>query len=55
MLMFSLPSENWWRLFVWLFIGFVIYFGYGKKHSFLARGIQPQSEPAAVAARAPVR
>jgi APA family basic amino acid/polyamine antiporter len=36
MLMFSLPSENWWRLLVWLVIGFVIYFGYGKKHSFLA-------------------
>ncbi|HEU5161854.1 MAG TPA: amino acid permease [Thermoanaerobaculia bacterium] len=33
MLMFSLPAENWWRLFVWLGIGFVIYFGYGKKHS----------------------
>jgi APA family basic amino acid/polyamine antiporter len=37
MLMFSLPSENWLRLFVWLFIGFVIYFGYGKKHSNLAK------------------
>jgi basic amino acid/polyamine antiporter, APA family len=26
MLMFSLPSDNWWRLGVWLGIGFVIYF-----------------------------
>ncbi|HEY0591452.1 MAG TPA: amino acid permease, partial [Thermoanaerobaculia bacterium] len=33
MLMFSLPAANWWRLFVWLGIGFLIYFGYGKKHS----------------------
>jgi APA family basic amino acid/polyamine antiporter len=37
LLMFSLPSENWLRLFVWLAIGLVIYFGYGRKHSTLAR------------------
>ena len=36
-LMFSLPPENWLRLFIWLAIGFAIYFGYGKKHSVLAR------------------
>jgi APA family basic amino acid/polyamine antiporter len=35
-LMFSLPSENWLRLFVWLAIGLVIYFLYGRKHSKLA-------------------
>ncbi|HKV08822.1 MAG TPA: amino acid permease [Thermoanaerobaculia bacterium] len=33
MLMFSLPSDNWWRLLIWLGIGFVIYFSYGQKHS----------------------
>ena len=33
MLMFSLPGENWLRLFIWLAIGFVIYFAYGIKHS----------------------
>jgi len=32
-LMFSLPAENWWRLLLWLLIGFVIYFGYGTRHS----------------------
>ncbi|MDP9120479.1 MAG: amino acid permease [Acidobacteriota bacterium] len=38
LLMFSLPAENWIRLVVWLAIGLVIYFGYGHKHSILARG-----------------
>jgi basic amino acid/polyamine antiporter, APA family len=37
MLMFSLPWENWLRLGVWLAIGLMIYFGYGHKHSVLAR------------------
>ncbi len=37
MLMFSLPVANWWRLFVWLAIGFVIYFAYSRKHSVLAK------------------
>lgn len=32
-LMFSLPEENWFRLFVWLLIGLFIYFFYGKNHS----------------------
>jgi APA family basic amino acid/polyamine antiporter len=36
-LMFSLPVENWWRLIVWLVIGFGIYFGYGRHHSVMAR------------------
>ena len=33
LLMFSLPADNWMRLFIWLAIGFVIYFLYGRKHS----------------------
>jgi APA family basic amino acid/polyamine antiporter len=37
LLMFSLPGENWLRLFIWLAIGFAIYFGYGKRHSHLAK------------------
>ena len=36
-LMFSLDPHNWWRLFTWLLIGFIIYFGYSRKHSVLAR------------------
>jgi APA family basic amino acid/polyamine antiporter len=35
LLMFSLPSENWLRLVVWLVIGLAIYFGYGRRHSLL--------------------
>ncbi len=37
LLMFSLPWENWLRLVGWLLIGFLIYFGYGRKHSVMAR------------------
>ena len=37
LLMFSLPPENWLRLFIWLALGFLIYFGYGRKHSVLAK------------------
>lgn len=32
-LMFSLEVESWYRLAIWLLIGVVIYFLYGKKHS----------------------
>jgi APA family basic amino acid/polyamine antiporter len=33
LLMFSLPAENWLRLFVWLFLGLLIYFSYSRHHS----------------------
>ena len=36
-LMFSLDPHNWWRLFAWLGLGFIIYFGYSRKHSVLAK------------------
>jgi APA family basic amino acid/polyamine antiporter len=36
-LMFSLPEENWWRLIIWLGLGFIIYFSYGRRHSVLAK------------------
>ena len=34
-LMAGLPLDTWIRLLVWLLIGFLIYFGYGKQHSLL--------------------
>ena len=37
LLMFSLPVENWYRLIIWMVIGFVIYFSYGYGHSELRR------------------
>ena len=37
LLMFSLPSENWIRLFVWLAIGLFIYAFYGRRHSIMRR------------------
>jgi len=36
LLMFSLPGENWLRLFVWMAAGLVIYDLYGRRHSVLA-------------------
>ena len=38
-LMATLPGDTWIRLFVWLIIGFAIYFGYGRKHSHLQQEI----------------
>jgi len=35
-LMYSLGSSNWLRLIVWLAIGQVIYFAYGRRHSHLS-------------------
>ncbi len=43
MLMFSLPVENWYRLLGWLLIGFVIYFGYGYRHSAVRAHLQKES------------
>jgi basic amino acid/polyamine antiporter, APA family len=34
-LMATLPGDTWIRLLVWLVIGLVIYFGYGRTHSVL--------------------
>ena len=32
-LMYSLPAESWIRLFIWMALGVVVYFSYGKKYS----------------------
>jgi basic amino acid/polyamine antiporter, APA family len=37
-MMFSLGLENWIRLLAWLALGLLIYFGYSRHHSLLARG-----------------
>ena len=33
LMMVSLPGDTWLRLLVWLIIGMVVYFGYGRYHS----------------------
>jgi len=37
-LMLDLPGTTWWRFLIWLAIGVVIYFRYGRKHSRLQQG-----------------
>jgi APA family basic amino acid/polyamine antiporter len=53
-LMFSLPWENWVRLALWLAVGLVIYFSYGRfhsrlrhqlKHEIAAHGVSPAGMP----------
>ena len=37
-MIFGLGWTNWLRLAVWLLLGIVVYFAYGRTHSALARG-----------------
>ncbi|AOR31508.1 amino acid permease [Streptomyces fodineus] len=39
-LMLNLPAETWLRFAIWMVIGFVVYFFYGRTHSRLALGEQ---------------
>ncbi|WP_030338752.1 amino acid permease [Streptomyces sp. NRRL S-1022] len=48
-LMLNLPAETWLRFAIWMFIGFVVYFLYGRSHSRLGR----EQAAAAEAARPP--
>lgn len=40
LLMFSLPVENWYRLLVWMLLGFALYFAYGYQHSELRKSTE---------------
>jgi APA family basic amino acid/polyamine antiporter len=40
-MMAALDYLTWIRLFVWLFIGLVVYFGYSRKHSHLVTMPEP--------------
>ncbi|NDD30247.1 MAG: amino acid permease [Proteobacteria bacterium] len=39
-MIYGLGWTNWLRLFVWLVIGLVIYFGYSRKHSVLQQSLE---------------
>ena len=41
LMMVSLPEATWIRLVIWLVVGLVIYFCYGKSHSRVQRGLAP--------------
>ena len=43
LLMVFLPLATWLRLIVWLAIGLVLYFAYGRSHSVLINGEQALS------------
>jgi len=44
LMMVSLPGSTWLRLVVWLIIGMVIYFSYGRHHSVVQRAVRSTAE-----------
>src|SRR4051794_8095832 len=42
LMIYGLGWTNWLRLIIWLFIGLIFYFGYGRKHSRLDAPIPPE-------------
>jgi APA family basic amino acid/polyamine antiporter len=45
-MMVKLGWMNWTRLIVWLIIGLIVYFTYGKKHSRVQRALLPKDPSA---------
>ncbi|MFD7813430.1 amino acid permease [Streptomyces sp. NPDC059785] len=45
-LMLNLPAETWLRFAIWMVIGFLVYFLYGRFHSRLAQGGRTPAEAA---------
>ena len=44
-LMYGLPPDTWARLIVWMAIGMVLYFWYGRRHSKLHHGLLAKKAP----------
>ena len=41
-LMYNLPGITWLRLVVWLVLGMIVYFGYGRNHSHVQQAADSQ-------------